>query len=1143
MKIKLDNPFFFVRKRLLIIIMKTFIFLCLTTAFSFTPINVLSQNSKIKIDVDKTLTVDEVFDLIMQQTDYKFIYQEGIFDDFPTMKVKKGTIATNRLLNKSLSKGSYNVTITDNNTVVVEEVTNAIQQQVSGTVTDNTGQPLPGANILEKNTSNGVQADFDGNFTLSVSGDNATLVVSYLGFLTKEIAVNNQNNITIALEEDAQGLDEVVVVGYGTARKRDITGAVTRVNLEDSPVALTANSNILQAIRGATPGVNIGTQNSAGTTPNILVRGTNSLGGQGNNNPLIILDGIIFLGSVTDINPSDIATIDILKDASTAVVYGSRAANGVILINTKKGKTDKPSIKFSSSAGFNTWQNKPELLGRQAYLEKYIVQQNIPSIDQIVWEEEYRGILQDEAVDTDWIDLISRSGEIQKHNVSVSGSSDKINYFFSGSYEDQEGVIIGDQFNRITLRSRLQADVTDWLEVGIDGSYTNGDYSGQVASVRQAQIMAPIGYPYRYPGQPFDVASNTSTDLERYPTANNVQSPLWGTDGTRDNFDKRNYFRLAANAKVKVPGVKGLTYTLNYSLGVKYTNVDIFEYESYHIDLPGVAPYYERYSEASLQQNLAQANGVNSRRKDYNYVVDNILNYNTDFGKSNLDLTFVATRDYRNIDVEIVTGNDFAALGNTSLGANGLAFATIVETSKGITERSNVGYLGRFAYSYDGKYNLNAAIRRDGASVFGADRKFGNFWSVGGAWTITKEDFMPESDFLNYLKINASYGTNGNQGLEPYRTLSSVQNGLPGGIAYAFGDNPSEREFGISQSSLGNSNLGWEETTALNFGIHAALLNNKIFLDADIYFSETKDQIFNRNIPTTSGFSSILASLGQIDNNGVEISLNTKNITSKDFTWSSGITYWKNNNKVASLFGDDNDGDGIEDDDIGSSLFIGESLGAIYGYEYIGVVQASDTQYIADTGAEPGDPMFRDLDGVPGITADGDRKILGFDRPNFRMSFSNTLTYKNFTFYALINGTFGGNNTYLGVNPRYNSFQNRSDFNEVNNGAFWTPENQSTTNLRPDLNDSRYLGLQSRGFVRLQNVNLSYRLSQDLLQKMNIGLTSVELYANADNPFIETDWFGGGDPEYSDNGARGIPAQSGILPVMSSYTFGLNVSF
>ena len=342
---------------------------------------------------------------------------------------------------------------------------------------------------------------------------------------------------------------------------------------------------------------------------------------------------------------------------------------------------------------------------------------------------------------------------------------------------------------------------------------------------------------------------------------------------------------------------------------------------------------------------------------------------------------------------------------------------------------------------------------------------------------------------------------------------------------------------------MGNPELGFEETTAFNLGIHAALLNNKISLDVDVYSSKTEDQIFARQIPTTTGFNSILASLGRVDNNGVEISLKTTNISKEDVNWTTGLIFTKNRNEVVSLFGDDNDGDGIEDDDISNSLFIGESLGAIFGFEFIGVVQESDTQYIADNGATPGDPMFRDLDGIPGITAEGDRKILGFDRANFSMSLSNTFRYKNFTLYALLTGVFGGNDYYLGANPRAISYQNRFDFNDVENGPFFTLENPSTTNLRPTFNDDRFLGLQSRSFVRMQNVNLSYQFTPNLLKSLNLGLDALEVYASADNLFVITDWFGGGDPEFSQNGARGIPAQSAILPVPSTYLLGLNLTF
>ena len=581
-----------------------------------------------------------------------------------------------------------------------------------------------------------------------------------------------------------------------------------------------------------------------------------------------------------------------------------------------------------------------------------------------------------------------------------------------------------------------------------------------------------------------------------------------------------------------------MTYTFNYASDIQFRRQDIFESEAFHITLPVAQPYFERYSDAALQGNLTQANGSNTRTETFNYAVSNIVNYNNTFGKNAIDLTVGATRDLRNIDQTVLTGSDFSIVGNTALGASGLAFANTVQNTRDIVEQTNLGYIGRLSYGYDQKYNFNAAIRRDGSSVFGADRKFGTFWSVGGSWTLTEEEFIGQSDFLNYLKINASYGTNGNQGLTAFSTLSQVANGLPGNIRVAFGDDPSNSQFGINQTTLGNSELGFEETTALNIGLHASLTKKQnSFRCRCIILQKPRTKFLARQIPTTTGFNAILASLGQVDNSGVEITLKTTNISTNDVNWTSGLIFTRNRNELVSLFGDDNDGDGVEDDDIGNSLFIGESLGTIFGFEFIGVVQESDTQYIEDNGAVPGDPMFRDLDGIPGITAEGDRKILGNNRANFNMSLSNTFRYKNFTLYTLLSGTFGGNDFYLGSNPRANSYQNRFDFNDVDNGPFFTLENQSTTNLRPTFNDNRFLGLQSRGFVRMQNVNLSYQFTPKFLKSLNIGLAALEVYASGDNVFVITDWFGGGDPEL------GIAAQSGTLPVPSTYLLGINVTF
>ncbi len=1011
----------------------------------------------------------------------------------------------------------------------VEEIISD-QIQITGQITDENGEALPGASIVVQGTTEGTTTDMDGNYSLIVPND-ATISISFVGYTTQEIVVGARTVIDIQMEPDSEQLEEIIVVGYGTAKLKDITGSVVQLDLEESPASLSPNSNALQALRGKLSGVNIGTQNNVGETPNLLVRGQNSI--NGSNDPLIVLDGVIFLGDIADINPGDIADISVLKDASAAAAYGSRSANGVIMINTKEGKSDKPTIRYNATFGMNTWKNKFDLMETPRYLDKYAVQNNYATSDDIIWDDLTRNVLYDQRVNTDWLDLVSQNGMIQDHQVSVSGRTDRANYFFSGGYTSQDGAIVGDSYQRISIRSRLNVDVTDWLEVGIDGSYNNNDYSGIGANVGTAQIMAPIGYPYRYPNMPYDVSENTSTLLERYPTGSSITSPLWGTDGTVEDIDVDNFFRFAGYALVDIPGIEGLTYRINYATYANFINRDRFLDENYYIQEQLVEPFFDRYSASSLQNNLTQANGYNINQKNYNYVIDNIINYNREFGDHYIDATLVATRDFTSTEVTRWNGTNFASNGNTVLGVNGLAFAEVQVNSKDITERANIGYLARIGYTFQQKYHLNASYRRDGASVFGADKKWGNFPSVGVAWTATEEPFLRSSDVLDYLKVKFSYGVNGNQGVSPYATLAPVSSGRSGNIPYEFGDAPATLLWGIRQDALANPSLGWERTTSFNGGFSSVWLDNFLTLDVDFYFSKTTDQIFSRQIPIMTGFTSITSSLGQVDNNGLEINLQANLIARDNLSWNSTLTFWRNRNIVASLYGDDIDGDGVEEDDIANNLFIGESLGAIYGYDFIGVVQESDTEYLANNGGQPGDPMFRDLDGDNIITAD-DRKILGFNKENFRLGFSNTVSYNNVSLYVMIAGIFGGNGFYQQANPYVTSFRNRFDTNELDHD-WWTPENASTEYLRPGYIGGRYLGLQSRTFVRIQDVTLSYTLPANALG--NIGVTNLKVYGTVNNLFTFTGWGGGGDPE------EGVAALSGTYPVPTVYSLGLNVSF
>ena len=678
-------------------------------------------------------------------------------------------------------------------------VTGTLKQQqiiVSGKITDENGEPLPGLGIIIKGTTRGTVTNLEGEYTIEVEDPSAVLHFSFVGYITQEVAVGDQTVININMELDIFGLDEVVVIGYGTARRRDITGSVSSVNVEESPVSIAPNYNPLSTLKGITPGVNIGTVNSAGDSPSLLIRGQNSI--SGSNYPLIVLDGVIFLGSINDINPNDIASFDILKDASATAVYGSRAANGVIIITTKKGKTGKPVIRLNTSAGINVWQQKPQLMDGETFLEEHMDRSDvddpldIPEL-KIPAKEAYLA-----GIENDWLDLGTRVGVNQNYQGSVSGRGERINYYVSAGYNDQEGVILGDDYQQVSLKGKVNTDITDWLEVGVDGSYNYRDYSGLGANVARLLDGAPYGDVY--------VKDWDEKILEKFPTGESLANPLWDTqEGIVDDIDHQNFYRLSGYVYVKVPFVEGLTYRLNYVRGNNVNITERFYYEGYYVvEGYGTVDPIDRYSPEALRNKLNSANGYMGRRNNFNYVLDNIINYKRQFGDHYVNATLVATRDYSYNKYIQINGNDFEANGNTTLGANGLHYANVQNYDLSVTEEANIGYLARLGYSFRSKYHLTASYRRDDSSVSGADKKWGDFPSIGVAWTVTEEDFFKSINNLDYLKIKASYGKNGNQGISAYQTLTRISSGRASGLMYEFSDEPSKILYGMVISSLGN---------------------------------------------------------------------------------------------------------------------------------------------------------------------------------------------------------------------------------------------------------------------------------------------------------------------------------------------------
>ena len=800
----------------------------------------------------------EVIREIEKVSDYRFFYNDNLSGLNTKISVSAQGENIRDVLEQIKSQAQITYIIKENNQIVLSAlgyVSSSTQQntrKITGIIKDQSGEPVIGANIVEKGTTNGTITDIDGQYSLEV-GSNSILVVSYIGYITQEIPVGKNNTLDVLLREDTETLDEVIVIGYGTTKRKDFTGSVSSVKLENSPIALSPNLNALESLKGNVSGLDIGATNSAGGEPSMQMRGQKSI--SGSNDPLIVVDGVIFMGSINDINPNDIASYDVLKDATSAAAYGSRSANGVIIITTKRGKTGKPVVTFNATGSMQTWQNKPELMKGEQWLESVMARNNSSDLS---WLKPQELANMEAGREINWLDASTRTGWVQDYQVAVSGAGEKMNYYLSAAYSDNQGVVIGDDYNRITALLKINTDITSWLQIGVDAAFTKSDYSGVGANIGEATQTSPYGVMYR---------NESEKLLEKYPYTQSSVNALWNTDkSVRDNKDIRNNFRANAYAVVKLPWVEGLSYRFNYAGNLSKNQSGDFYYEGYFVK-EGAYDDETRYSPATLQSLLASANGKINNNTTDSWVIDNILNYKNTFGKHSIDLTAVATRDRKKYEMIETTGSNFAANGNTTLGINGLHKATVQKVNMDNNQRSNIGYLGRASYSYDDRYFFTGSYRRDGASVFGVNQKWGDFFAFGGAWRLSSEKFMSSISYLDDLKLKLSWGKNGNQGLDPYGTLSTINNGASGGVRYEFGG--SDIIYGLNQKALGNANLGWETTESWNTGFESAWLGSRLFVDLDLYFSKTTDQIFTRDIPVMTGFKNMKSSMGQVITEGL----------------------------------------------------------------------------------------------------------------------------------------------------------------------------------------------------------------------------------------------------------------------------------
>lgn len=984
----------------------------------------------------------------------------------------------------------------------------AQDKAIHGRVTGDGGDPVLGASVAIKGTNKGQTTNANGEFSL-VAAKGAVLIISSIGYASQEIRVEDNTTIKVQLTAATKDIGEVVVVGYGTQRKKDLTGAVASVNLETLREA--PNTNIGQYLQGTVPGLNVGIATVAGGTPPISIRGRVTL--NGNQNVLIILDGIQYTGSLSYINPDDIATIDVLKDASSTAVYGAQASNGVILITSRKGKINqKPRIAFSTS-----YTNQYPTVGN---LKPYDREGYLNYLKEAFYDKAYLGPdyttpnpnfkIEDVADNSirspqggllpnnyDWFGEGTNTGTIGETNLSISGGGDRVTYLLSGSLVEQKGFIINDKFKRKSIRANIETRPLSWWKVGLLSSAAFINQDGAEPSFGSLQRMTPLIVPYDTSGKLIPFPMNT---LEPNPfTTYNV-----------DDYDRTNYYFANIYTDIDFPFLKGLNYRMNF--GNNYRLSKHFFSSIYDAGQTGRA--YKEFQDY------------------YDYTFDNILTYSKTFGSHDITATLLYGAVGRKFNSTLSEARGFPRL---TLSYNNLSQGNIQLAQSDAWEENLAYQMARVNYKFRDKYLLTAILRRDGFSGFAKNNKYGTFPVLALGWIASEENFMKGVTPFNYLKLRAGYGVTGNQ-TSRYTSIARVTTSA----AYVYGDGGTTA-FGQQVASLGNDNLKWERTKGMNVGVDFAAFNSRLSGSLDYYRNNTYDLLYSVAIPGVTGFSNIYTNLGQIRNAGFEAALNYNVIDKKDFKWSATFNFSANNNKIVTLTGVDANGDGKEDDLVSSSLFVGKSIRAIYDYKLDGIYQLNDTRI---PGFPVGSVRVVDQNKDNDITQQADRVFLGRQEPAYRMSLLQTFSYKAFTLTLFLNSVQGGKDGYLGNNnPSFFREDNSIRVNNLQGIDFWSPSNptgkypRNISGSRAKIEPNMY---QDRSFVRLQDVSLSYNLATSLLKKFKAQ--SINLYVSGKNLYTWTNWEGW-DPEANDNDGNPMGLIIGGRPVLRGFTVGLSIVY
>ncbi len=966
------------------------------------------------------------------------------------------------------------------------------QVRVTGKVTSNNDEALPGASVIVEGSSNGTTSDASGNFSISAPSKDAVLVFSFIGHETQSVAINGRSVVNVTLMESSEELSDVVVIGYGTVRKRDLTGAVTSVKSED--IKQVPAQNPLESIQGKVAGVDITRSNGSATSGiNITIRGNRSIGA--GNSPLFIVDGVQS-SNIDNINPNDIESMEFLKDASSTAIYGWQGANGIVIITTKKGSTGAPKVTFNTYYGVSDVSRYPSVNDGPAYVamkreaNRATGKWNSPADDALIFNTQELEAIQN----NEWIDyqsLLFKRGTQQDYNLGINAGSDKTKVFFSFDYFKESGILKFDEAKRYSLRANIDQTINKMVKVGLQSQITNRDESYRRDPLNMANKIIPLGTVY-------DKEGNFIT----FPLNGSSISPL--ADEQPDAFSNTGKLtNVISNVYVEFKPVKGLTFRSNLGANIGNSRIGLFE-ASNTISRNG-------------GNSFAQYRASNSRFINW----DNVLTYQKDIKDHSINVTALSSY------VEDLSDNVLAQGESQLLPAQlyyGLGNApNNISINSNYSKWNVLSFAGRFNYGYKGKYLVTLTNRADGASRLSQGNKWAFFPSAAVAWHIVDEGFMESQNIFSDLKLRLSYGVAGNSGIAPYGTQSTLTR-----VPMAFGES-SFQGFTFSPL-LGNAEAGWELSKTKNLGVDMSFWNNRVSTTVDIYDTRTSDLLLPRGLPPTTGVQTVYQNIGKTRNHGVEVSVSSTNINTKDLNWVSTLTFTTNKEEIVSLVTD-----GI--DDIGNGWFIGQPISVFYDYEKLGIWQTNEADQAAAFGQMPGDIKVKDQNGDGQIDAVNDRIVLaGNNRPAWFGGINNKVRYKGFDlslyFFARWGQTISP--SFLG---RYDRQSNLSNSTAIID--YWTPENPTNEYPRPNAGTSgsstlywSTIGYVDGSYLRLRNATLGYTLAgikKGPFDNLRVYVTGSNLLTWTKSPKLK---------EYDPERGGGESA-----PMLKNVVMGLNIGF